>query len=214
MTLGGTIFLHQGQEIGAQNLTEDIPLHHYQDLATHRDINQTKASREATAGPGRDVDMSDVMRQVLLKARDHARVPMAWDGSKGGAGFTTGTPWMTLNSDYRDNNVAAQETEPDSVLKTWREMITFRKRYPQELVYGKFELVDAHHEQVFAYCRTTVDSDSRFLIALNWCHEHVKWTMPPPVAESRRKVLKAVGLIREEGTLIEMDPYACMCWQA
>ena len=163
MTLGGTIFLHQGQEIGAQNLTEDIPLHHYKDMATHSDFEKIRSLRRkqaqaqiqslspstSTSAPETfEIDMSDTLAQIRLKARDHARVPISWDSSLPHAGFTTAsTPWMTLNSDIQQTNIASQESPPSSVLNTWRSLIRFRKQWAEELVYGDFELVDREHEE-------------------------------------------------------------------
>ena len=207
MTVGGTVFLHQGQEIGAQNLTEDICLHEYKDMLTHSDINNHRMHRMAAQGR-LDVDMSDVKREVLLKARDHSRVPMAWDGSTG-AGFTTGKPWMTLGTTYKNVNVADQEKSEDSVLNTWRAMIAFRKQYTRELVYGSFELVDEGHEQIFAYSRTA-SNGSRILIAMNWSDQAVTWQTPE--SYGRGDVLKTVGSVAFSGGKVHLFPYACVAW--
>jgi oligo-1,6-glucosidase len=212
MTLSGMIFLHQGQEIGSRNLTDDIPLVEYKDMATHGELQKIKDSRATVAKIGVDeVDISDVMKDVRLKARDHTRVPLAWDGGAG-AGFTTGTPWMTLGSTYKEINVAAQEKDADSVLNTWKEMIAFRKQHVEELVYGTFELVDEEHEQVFAYTRTA-ENGSKLLVALNWGHLFVKWKVPS--IGQVRKLLKKVGAIQEveSSMVIEMGGYSCACWQ-
>ncbi len=208
MTLGGTIFLHQGQEIGTRNLTEDVALSDYMDMATHSEWDSVKFSRmEEQRKTQEDVDMSNVMREVLLKARDHGRIPIAWDDSKG-AGFTTGKPWMTLGTTYKEVNVKEQEDEKDSVLSTWRDMIAFRKAHPEELVYGKFELVDAEHEQVFAYWRTATDGE-RMLIALNWSPEKVEWKIPAGLDHS---TMKSIGILREQKDEVSMGPYACIAW--
>ena len=190
MTLGGTIFLHQGQEIGARNLTEDVPLSDYMDMATHSEWNSVKSSRiEEQLNTQKDINMSDVMREVLLKARDHGRVPFAWDSSEG-AGFTDGKPWMTLGTTYQAVNVRKQEEDQDSVLNTWRDMISFRKEHPEELVYGEFELVDVEHEQVLAYWRTAKDGE-KLLIALNWSPKSVGWKIS---AGLDRRTIKSVHL--------------------
>jgi glycosidase len=161
------------------------------------------------AAQGRvDVDMSDVKREVLLKARDHSRVPMAWDGSKG-AGFTTGESWMTLGTTYKNVNVADQEKSEQSVLNTWRTMIALRKQYQQELVYGSFELVDEEHEQIFAYSRTARNG-SRILIALNWSDQAVTWQTPESYSDG--KVLNAVGGVDFSGGKVHLFPYACVAW--
>ena len=155
-----------------------------------------------------DVDMSDVKREVLLKARDHARVPMAWDHSEG-AGFTTGKPWMTLGTTYTKINVSDQEKSQHSVLNTWRAMIAIRKQYREELVYGAFELVDESHEQVFAYKRTA-KSGSSILIALNWSDRAVSWQAPRVYGHT--KVIKSVGGVEQSGGKVHLFPYACVAW--
>jgi oligo-1,6-glucosidase len=208
MTVGGTIFLHQGQEIGAQNLTDKVCLHEYKDMLTHSDINNHRVHRIAAQGK-LDVDMSDIQREVLLKARDHARLPMAWDDSEG-AGFTTGKPWMTLGTTYKRINVADQEKSDHSVLNTWRAMIALRKQYPEELVYGSFELVDEGHEQVFAYARTA-KGGTRILIALNWSDQAVSWQTPETYGSG--KVLKTVGGVEHSGGKVHLFPYASVVWR-
>ncbi len=57
-------------------------------------------------------------------SRDNARTPVQWSGAEN-AGFTTGTPWLKVNSDYREINVAAQENDPDSVLNYYRRLVAF-----------------------------------------------------------------------------------------
>jgi glycosidase len=42
------------------------------------------------------------------------------------AGFTTGTPWMRVNTDYETWNVEAQEADPESVLHFRRTAHKFR----------------------------------------------------------------------------------------
>lgn len=210
MTLGGTIFLHQGQEIGSRNLTEDVPLSEYKDMATHSEWENIRSSRvRKVDGREEEVDMSDVMREVLLKARDHGRVPIAWDNSEG-AGFTTGKPWMSLGSTYKENNAKEQEEDEGSVLNTWRKMIAFRKKHTEILVYGTFQLVDPDHEQVFAYTQTAKDG-KKILLAMNWSPEKVLWKVPTGVEKEK---IMSIGVSQEKGEELEMDPYTYIAWEA
>ena len=208
MTVGGTTFLYQGQEIGSQNLTDEVCLNEYKDKCTHDDINNHKIHRQAGQGK-MDVDMSDVKREVLLKARDHARVPMAWDSSEG-AGFTTGKPWMTVGTTYKKINVSDQEKSSDSVLNTWRGMVAFRKQNSDELVYGSFELVDEEHQQIFAYTRTA-KSGGRILLALNWSDRAVTWQTPSTYGSG--KVIKTIGGVEFSGGKVHLFPYSCVAWR-
>jgi oligo-1,6-glucosidase len=49
-----------------------------------------------------------------------------WD-STDQAGFTTGTPWMRVNEDYKEWNVATQLKTNDSVLAFWKQALKVRK---------------------------------------------------------------------------------------
>ncbi|MEI4872857.1 hypothetical protein Q8G47_29470, partial [Klebsiella pneumoniae] len=63
------------------------------------------------------------------KSRDNARTPVQWDATAH-AGFTTGEPWLPVNPDHVEVNVAAQEHDPDSVLGHYRRLIRFRHDEP------------------------------------------------------------------------------------
>jgi oligo-1,6-glucosidase len=52
-----------------------------------------------------------------------------WSAEKN-AGFSTGEPWFTVNGNYTEINVAAQEEDPDSLLNFYRRLLRFRKEHP------------------------------------------------------------------------------------
>jgi glycosidase len=54
---------------------------------------------------------------------------MQWSDGPG-AGFTTGTPWQPPNRNYTEINVAAQETDPDSLLNHYRSLVHLRNQHP------------------------------------------------------------------------------------
>ncbi|MEI7587693.1 alpha-glucosidase C-terminal domain-containing protein, partial [Runella sp.] len=97
-------------------------------------------------------------------SRDNARTPMQWDATEQ-AGFTTGKPWLAVNKNYPNLNVASQEKNPDSVLNYFRKMIQFRKEN-LVLVYGAFTMIDENNKQLFAYTRSL--EDQTFLVVLNF----------------------------------------------
>ena len=66
------------------------------------------------------------LQRLWRASRDSARTPVQWDDTEH-AGFTTGTPWFYVNQNYKDINVAQQETDPDSILNFYREAIRLRK---------------------------------------------------------------------------------------
>jgi oligo-1,6-glucosidase len=89
---------------------------------------------------------------------------MQWDDSPQ-AGFTSGKPWLAVNSNYPSINVAQQESASDSILNYFRNMIRLRKQH-LTLVYGTFELLDVDHTQLFVYKRQL--AEQTLLIVLNF----------------------------------------------
>jgi alpha-glucosidase len=64
----------------------------------------------------------------LNVGRDPWRTPLQWDESEG-AGFTTGTPWLPFDQDYRRNNIAAFKRDPGSLLCLYHRLIELRRRH-------------------------------------------------------------------------------------
>ena len=139
--LRGTPFLYQGEEIGMTNCP-------FPDISELRDVESLNLLRQA-AESGR---MDWAWRGVRSKGRDNARTPMQWDASPNG-GFTDGTPWIMVNPNAREINVAAAIRDPDSVLHYYRALLALR-RERDVLQYGDFLLLLHEHPQVFAYART------------------------------------------------------------
>ena len=139
--LRGTPFLYQGEEIGMTNCP-------FPDISELRDVESLNLLRQA-AESGR---MDWAWQGIRSKGRDNARTPMQWDASPNG-GFTDGTPWIMVNPNAREINVAAAIRDPDSVLHYYRALLALR-RERDVLRYGDFSLLLHEHPQVFAYART------------------------------------------------------------
>ncbi|RSL59319.1 hypothetical protein CEP53_005876 [Fusarium sp. AF-6] len=152
-TLSGTLFLLQGQEIGMANAPESWTIDDYIDV---EGLNYYKSQLNKR---GVDADMSDVMREMRLKARDNGRLPMQWNTDKNG-GFTQASkPWMRINDDFTDWNVAQQENDDDSVLAFWRQVLKLRQQEKDVFVYGRFDELPEYErsEEVFAYTMESYD---------------------------------------------------------
>ncbi|RSL77004.1 hypothetical protein CEP51_009472 [Fusarium floridanum] len=152
-TLSGTLFLLQGQEIGMANAPESWTIDDYIDV---EGLNYYKSQLNKRSV---DADMSDVMREMRLKARDNGRLPMQWNTDKNG-GFTQASkPWMRINDDFTDWNVAQQEKDDDSVLAFWRQVLKLRQQEKDVFVYGRFDELPEYErsEEVFAYTMTSYD---------------------------------------------------------
>ena len=192
-TLSGTLFVHQGQEIGMANLAEDIPIEEYMDIETKGFLHDLRQLRQA-AEPDRVVEISEIVNevadQVRLKARDHGRMPMPWDGGKPHAGFSDavdGTrPWTRINSDFDLCNLAHQEKLSNSVLKFYRKRLAFLRQHAEMLVFGDSIPLSLDNNPVFAYHRIPLeDADgeaSNMLMMLNLTRDSdVTFTMPAGV---------------------------------
>ncbi|KAG1808768.1 glycoside hydrolase family 13 protein [Suillus variegatus] len=87
-----------------------------------------------------------------------------WNASPHG-GFTTGTPWMRVNDDYREWNAEQQISDETSVHAFWKRALKVRKMH-DVLIYGDFVMLLETHEQVFAYTRNYGSTSA--LVLLNF----------------------------------------------
>jgi oligo-1,6-glucosidase len=187
-TLSGTLFLLQGQEIGMANAPESWIMDDFIDVEGRNYYNSVLEKR---GGPG--ADMTDVMREMRLKARDNGRLPMQWTAEKHG-GFTRGSaPWMRVNDDFAEWNVKHQEADGDSVLAFWREVLALRLRYKDVFVYGHYSILPEYSdsEDIFAYKMTSHDGKEA-LVLLNFSDK-----------EQSVVLKEAVGWKRLIGTNVE-----------
>ncbi|WP_254271274.1 glycoside hydrolase family 13 protein [Haloarcula marina] len=169
-TLSGTPYVYQGQEIGMTN----YPWSGLDELDDLQSIGKVEEAIEAGEIDGFE-EVQDIVR---ARSRDNARTPMQWDDSEN-AGFTDGDPWLAVNPDYEDVNVAAAEADPDSVLHYYRELVDLRDAH-DVFVYGDYELLLPDHEEVWAY-RMELDEEA-VLVALNFSDTETTVTLDPAAA--------------------------------
>ena len=140
--LKGTPYIYQGEELGMTNAYFDR-LEDYRDIESINAFHQYVDSGLVTA--------EDMMRYLKEISRDNARTPMQWDNSRN-AGFTTGTPWINVNPNYKEINAAACTADPDSVFHYYQELIRLRHTLPI-IVYGTFRGLLEDSETIYAYQR-------------------------------------------------------------
>ncbi|HVH66906.1 MAG TPA: alpha-amylase family glycosyl hydrolase [Gemmatimonadales bacterium] len=83
------------------------------------------------------------------------RTPMQW-APRTGAGFTTGTPWESLQPDSLTVSVAVEEKDPGSLLHLYRRLIHLRKQNAA-LATGRLVPLSADNPAVAAYVRRARD---------------------------------------------------------
>ena len=184
----GLPFIYQGQEIGMENVV----------LTSIREVDDISTLDEYEVCLREGFSEEEALRIVNRYSRDNARTPVQWDSSKN-AGFTTGTPWLPLNPNYKKINVAQQEKDPESVLSYYKKLTALRKNpeYKETMVYGDFVPFMADEDRLMAFYRK---GEKTLLILGNYRKEERELELPAPVkklvlsnAEPRitgRKIMK------------------------
>lgn len=174
----GTPYIYQGEEIGMTNVRFSS-IDHYRDIET-LNMYKVKVLEEGQ-------DEVKVMESIYAKGRDNARTPMQWDDSPN-AGFTTGTPWIGVNPNYKEINVKQALADKNSIFYYYQKLIRLRKMYPI-IVNGDFTLLDPENEETFAYIRCY--NGEKLLVVSNWTGEEVLFTMPETAEFTPRELLIA-----------------------
>lgn len=188
MTLRGTPFLFQGQELGLENIAWPS-IDCYNDISSHGQyafaLSEGLSEEEALAC-------------VHEFSRDSARTPMQWNAEEN-AGFTTGKPWLPVHDDYETVNVEAQEKDEDSVLNWFRKLAQIRKEYPV-LETGDFEEILVNDPDIIGYVRK--DGDDSLCILINLSDAHALFTAEE--ADERELILSNYP-VYEKGSLAPLQ---------
>ena len=165
----GLPFIYQGQEIGMENVL----------LASIQEVDDISTLDEYEVCLREGFSEEEALRIVNRYSRYNARTPVQWDSSKN-AGFTTGTPWLPLNPNYKKINVAQQEKDPESVLSYYKKLTALRKNpeYKETMVYGDFVPFMADEDRLMAFYRK---GEKTLLILGNYRKEERELELPAPV---------------------------------
>ena len=153
LTGRGTPYIFQGEELGMMNCD-------FKDISEIRDVEGINRYNENVA-MGRSAE--EVFAEILAGGRDNARTPIPWDDSEN-AGFTTGTPWLRVNGDYKECNVKAQLQDETSPFNYYKKLMALRKENKETLVYGDFIPLETSDE---TYCFYRVSDKGKFYIEMN-----------------------------------------------
>ncbi|MBO3079564.1 alpha-glucosidase [Mammaliicoccus sciuri] len=169
----GTPFIYQGQEIGMTNYPFES-LEDFNDVSVKNEIKLKEQNGE---------DTSSLLNNLSKVNRDNSRSMMQWD-NRAYAGFSTTEPWFHVNPNYKTINVAGQLEDEHSVLNYYKRLIQLKKDY-DVFNYGKYELVDKDHKQIYSYKR--ILDNEEVIIMSNLTSE--KATITYPLNLERSKLL-------------------------
>lgn len=158
----GTPYIYQGEELGMTN----YPFTEIEQVDDIEIINNYHTYVEEKG----IYTHEQMMNIISRKGRDNARTPMQWDDSIN-AGFSTGTPWISVNPNYTVINAESQVHDQDSVFSYYKELIKLRKEH-DIIVYGKYELLYPQDEKLYVFTRTL--EEKKFLVICNFSEEMVE----------------------------------------
>lgn len=138
----GTPFIYQGQEIGMTNV-------HFKTVEEYQDVQSTGLYYSKLE---QGMAHEDIMEIIWATARGNSRTPMQWDETVNG-GFSSGTPWLAVNPNYKEINVAQQLADEESILNFYKKMIQLKKSH-DVFTYGEYDLTLDNHPAIYAYTRT------------------------------------------------------------
>jgi len=200
LTLEGTPFIYQGEEIGMTNPK-------FQSIEDYRDIETLNYYQQAVES---DIPLDTIMEAIWNKSRDNSRLPMQWDDSHA-AGFTTGTPWVQVNSNYQEVNVQEALKDENSIYHYYRELIALRKKH-EALVYGEYKLLLPLDPDLYVYTRTL--GEEKLLIILNFFDRTPVFELPKELNNlSAELLLSNYKSKKEDLQEITLSPYEARIYQ-
>ncbi|WP_347551488.1 alpha-glucosidase [Pseudalkalibacillus hwajinpoensis] len=176
-TLPGIPYVFQGEEIGMTGVRFES-IEDYNDIAM-----KNKYTEEVEKG--RDPD--EVLKSLTLLSRDNSRTPMQWNDSAH-AGFTTGTPWINMNANYKEINVKNDLEDPNSIFRYYQKLIALRKEN-SVMIYGDYHDLSRDDVKLYMYIRSY--EGKRWLIILNHSDDTLVCPEVKGLEEANKKLMIA-----------------------
>lgn len=153
LTAKGVPFIYYGEEIGMHNITATS----FEEMA---DIQgRTHYLLALNAGK----DSAAALTAGNAHNRDKSRSPMQWNGNAY-AGFSTVEPWIKINPDYKEVNVAVEKEDKHSILYSYKQLIALRNK-EKTLQYGRYEKLAFDNEQILF---TRVSGADKITVIINF----------------------------------------------
>ena len=163
----GTPYIYQGEEFGMTNPK-------FTSIGQYRDVESLNMYQILKANGKPEEEVLEILQE---KSRDNSRTPVQWDDSEH-AGFTEGTPWIEVASNYKTINAKAALEESDSVFYHYQKLISLRKEY-NIITEGDYELLLADDPQIFAYTRST--ETEKLVVINNFYEKNTSFQLPNTV---------------------------------
>ena len=140
-TMPGTPYIFQGEEFGTTNV-------YYESIEDYNDC-YTVGEYHSLVENGKTPE--EALEYLRPLSRDNARAPYQWDDSEN-AGFSAGKPWIKVNPNYKEVNLAKDRASADSVFAYYQKLIAMRKTEPA-ILEGDLKFMMEDSEKVLMYTR-------------------------------------------------------------
>jgi alpha-glucosidase len=158
LTLRGTPFLYNGEEIGMSDYQLD-------DIDLFRDPPAVWFYQGHVSD---GILPNEALALAAGYTRDRCRTPMQWSRAVN-AGFSPEgvQTWLPINPSYAQGvNVADQQDDPESMLNFYKRMLHFRKQTPA-LIDGDYTTLHETSEDYFAFLRSGQNPEQTCMVILN-----------------------------------------------
>ena len=176
LTMQGTPYIYQEEEIGMTNV-------YFDNIEDYDDVEiRSYWDRYVVHG---DEDPEKTLDGIHYRARDNARTPMQWDDSEN-AGFTTGTPWLKVNPNYKEINIKEALEDENSIFHYMQRLIRTRKEN-EVAVYGDFIEYEPENEELYLYERNF--EGKKLFVVLNFTENHAQFHLPEAIDPEGSRLL-------------------------
>ena len=109
----------------------------FQQIEDYRDVESLNAYEIMNEEKGYSEER--ILAILQEKSRDNSRTPVQWN-NKANAGFTSGTPWINVASNYKEINVENALNDKDSIFYHYQKLIQLRRNY-DIITDGDYQLI-------------------------------------------------------------------------
>ncbi len=193
----GTPYIYQGEEIGMTNP-------HFTRITDYRDVESHNMFAEQRVN-GRDAQ--ELLDILAVRSRDNSRTPIQWDRGPN-AGFTTGEPWIGVNTNASEINVEAALADKQSVFYTYQALIALRKTEPV-LTWGDYEDLLPDHPHLWCYRRQW--QGQTLLVIANLSRECQNW-QPEKMNGTWQVLINNYQEVAAQPAAMTLRPFEAVWW--
>ncbi|MGZ9225512.1 MAG: alpha-amylase family glycosyl hydrolase, partial [Anaerolineales bacterium] len=164
LTLKGTPFLYNGEEIGMTDLIITDPTKLRDTMATWYYDSLVNGSK---------LDPQEAARRAGEMTRDRNRTPMQWSDNPNGGFSPAGVEtWLPVNPNYREGiNVKDQQHNPSSLLNYYKHLLRVRKQSPA-LIEGEYIPLNNTAKEYFSFIRRS--PEQTILVIMNFSEKKLE----------------------------------------